>query len=255
MAGETVKTEALCLDIRPWSQTSHVVNWLTDFGTVATVVKGAERPKGAFLGAYDLNYTCEIIYYARASGELHALRECTPLNRRDALRGCYRTLALAGYFRSLAIQTAPRGPEGRQWLRLLSDALDDLARDAAAFPRDGARLLDRMIDFDLALLDLAGLTPDFSGYDSTAEWSPFSIENAAFTPGCPHPVRIGREVARRLADRDGARVAGEKNMQILLDAARVIGVFYSFHLDCAPDVRRSVLAMISNTTKDANEHG
>ena len=42
----------------------------------------------------------------------------------------------------------------------------------------------------------------------------------------------------------------EKNMQILLDAARAIGVFYSFHLDSAPEARRTVLRMISN-----NEEG
>jgi hypothetical protein len=38
-----------------------------------------------------------------------------------------------------------------------------------------------------------------------------------------------------------------KNQQILLDAARVIGVFYKFHADCACDVRRTVLAMIGKT--------
>ena len=43
MAGETIKTEAICLDIRPWSRTSHVVSWLTPMGKVATVVKGAVR--------------------------------------------------------------------------------------------------------------------------------------------------------------------------------------------------------------------
>ena len=87
MAGETVRTGAICLDIRPWSRTSHVVSWLTPTGKVATVVKGAVRAKSQFLGQYDLNYTCDIIYYARAKGELHALRECVPLEMREGLRG------------------------------------------------------------------------------------------------------------------------------------------------------------------------
>ena len=34
MAGETVKSEAICLSVRPWSQTSHVVAWLTPRGKV-----------------------------------------------------------------------------------------------------------------------------------------------------------------------------------------------------------------------------
>ena len=55
MAGETIKTEAICLDIRPWSRTSHVVSWLTPMGKVSTVVKGAVRAKSQFLGQYDLN--------------------------------------------------------------------------------------------------------------------------------------------------------------------------------------------------------
>ena len=83
-SGETLKAEALCLAVHPWSRTSHIVRWLTPRGTLATLVKGAVRPKSAFLGQYDLNYTCELVYYARARGELHALRECVPRERRDA---------------------------------------------------------------------------------------------------------------------------------------------------------------------------
>ena len=55
MAGETIKTDAICLGIHPWSKTSHVTSWLTPSGRVATVVKGAVPPKSAFLGQYDLN--------------------------------------------------------------------------------------------------------------------------------------------------------------------------------------------------------
>lgn len=102
MAGETVKCEAICLDVRPWSRTSHVVAWLTPHGRIVTLVKGAVRPKSAFLGQYDLNYTCELVYYARSRGDLHALRECAPICLRAELRGDYRALALAGHFRRLA---------------------------------------------------------------------------------------------------------------------------------------------------------
>ena len=59
---------------------------MTSEGPVTTVVKGAVRPKSAFLGQYDLNYTCEIVYYSRAKGELHALRECSPLSTRPVRR-------------------------------------------------------------------------------------------------------------------------------------------------------------------------
>ena len=99
MAGETVKSEAICLKIIPWSRTSHVVFWLTPAGRVASVVKGAVRPKSAFLGQYDLNYTCEIVYYAHARGNLHPLRECLAVDLRAELRADYRVLVLCEYFR------------------------------------------------------------------------------------------------------------------------------------------------------------
>ena len=131
MAGETIKSEAICLSVTPWSKTSHVVTWLTPSGRVGTVVKGAVRPKSAFLGQYDLNYTCEIVYYVRAKGELHALRECAPLDRRDALRDDYAALALAGYFRLMADRFAPQGPDSADWYATLSAALDALVANCA----------------------------------------------------------------------------------------------------------------------------
>ena len=115
MAGETSKAEAICLDIRPWSQTSHVVTWLTRGGRVSTLVKGAVRPKSAFLGQYDLNYTCEIVFYSRSRADLHALRECSPLEIREGMRGDYRAIAVAGYFRSLVHDFAPAGPDCVAW--------------------------------------------------------------------------------------------------------------------------------------------
>ena len=254
MAGETIKTEAICLDVRPWSRTSHVVSWLTPSGKVTTVVKGAVRPKSQFLGQYDLNYACEILYYARAKSELHALRECVPVERHDELRGDYRKLALAGYFRRLVAELAPTGEECREWYGELRRGLDSCASLTSG--RETASPLGMMLGFELKVLGLSGLKPDFSGYDRSAEWSAFSVEAGAFGSGEGRCIRVSREVAEYLACMAGAgrpRPPGchgilsvsRKNSQIPLDAARVIGVFYQFHLDCASDVRRTVLGMIS----------
>ena len=243
MAGETVKSEAICLAIHPWSQTSHVVVWLTPTGKVTTVVKGAERPKSYFLGQYDLNYTCEILYYARGTGDVHALREASPLRLREGLRENYRALALAGYWRTLVGELAPAGEECEEWYRLLAGALDRLE----AWVREGAdqtetSLVQTLVGFELEVLKLAGLRPDFSGYDRAAEWSAFGVEAGAFGAGAGgRQIRISREVAEFL---ENPRVA-PKNPEIPLDAARVISVFYQFHLDCASDVRRAVLKLIS----------
>ena len=229
MAGESVKCEAICLDIRPWSRTSHIVSWLTPNGKVVTVVKGAVRAKSFFLGQYDLNYTCEIVYYSRAKGEVHALRECVPVRMRETLRTDYRKLAIAGYFRRLVAELAPMGEECRAWYELLEHSLSNFTAQISDF-----------IQFELKVLELSGLKPDFSRVDwGSAQWLPLSLETGVLGSNEGRSIRVSREVADYLAG--GAKVA--KNPTTPLDAARVIGVFYQFHLDCAVEVRRTVLML------------
>lgn len=242
-AGETLKSRALCLDIRPWSKTSHIVVWLTPEGRVTTVVKGAVRPKSAFLGQYDLNYTCEIVYYARSKGDVHALRECSPLEFRENLRVSYRASLLAGYFRSLVMSLVPFGDESSKWMRFLEHSLDGLV-DGHTVSTDAQYkifLMGRLIHFEKGILDLCGLKPDFSGYDKTSQWSPFSVETGRFDDSGGRLMRVSKDVAEYIDRSDYA----SENLTIPLDAARVIGVFYQFHLDCASDVRRTVIKMIS----------
>ena len=203
---------------------------MTPDGPVTTVVKGAVRPKSAFLGQYDLNYTCEIVYYSRAKGELHALRECTPLSTREKLRSSYRALVLAEHMRTQVAALAPHGGESESWLAALANALDSLCAGAADSPR---RLVAELLGFELEILSLSGLSPEIE-----AESGSFSLRGERQIP-------ISQEVARCIDD-----PKTEKNIQILLDAARAIGVFYAFHLDSAPETRRTVLRMISN-----NEEG
>lgn len=244
MAGETAKCEALCLAVHPWSRTSHVVSWLTKQGVVKTVVKGAVRPKSAFLGQYDLNYECEIVYYRRARGNLHALRECVPRKMRENMRGSFRALALAGYVRSLVGELATEGAD--EWYRLSDDTLGRI--ENAHTPED---LLGCMVRFELHAMRLAGVMPDFSGYDPSSQWSAFSISSGAFGAfGEGRCLRIARQTAQWLENPDC--VSG--NMQILLDAARVIGVFYQFHLDCAVETRREVLRLILHNENEKVEN-
>ena len=228
MAGETRKTTGVVVAIRPWSRTSHVVTWLTpDAGTVATVVKGAVRPKSAFLGQYDLFYTCEIVYYVGGRGELRPLREASALSRRDGLRGRWRETALAGYAAELVRELVPAGAESRDWFSFLERFLDSLAegcRDAlAAFVR-----LER------GVLRRAGLNPDFSGASGPG-WIDFSIERGAVGEG-GRMVRIAPETMRYLeAPRDGAE------RETVRDAIRFLGLFIAYHLDLPADMRRQAL--------------
>ncbi len=229
MAGETIKTEAICLAVHPWSRTSHIVRWLTPEGPVSCHVKGAVRPKSAFLGQYDLNYTCDILYYAGARGELHALRECCPKKIREELRGNYRALVLADYMRAQCSALAPSGEECAIWHQLLDGALDSLCARGMTCPD----YLRSLVTFELGVLRLSGLYPEIE-----AESGAFSLRGERKLPVSEAVARCMRHPER------------EKNMQILMDTARAIGVFYVFHLDSATEVRRTVLKMISE-----NEQG
>ena len=87
--------------------------------------------------------------------------------------------------------------------------------------------------FELAVLGLLGLRPEVEA------------ESGAFALRGERRIPVSAAVAAYI--RDPTRPT--ENFQVPLDAARVIGVFYQFHLDCASDVRRSVLKMISKTNE------
>lgn len=236
MAGEIIKTTGTVLAIHPWSRTSHVVAWLTpDHGVVSTLVKGAVRAKSAFLGQYDLFYTCDLLYYARASGDLHALREVTPRAMRETLRGRWRETSLAGYAASLVRDLAPPGAESAAWHDFLTSYLDALA-DPASIPSLSARL----VELEMGVLRLAGLAPDFSALDPAAEWTPFAIDLGRCCQGT-RTVRLAPATAAALS----TPYAPSTTQPALADAVRFLGLFLAYHLETPPDVRRTMLKMVT----------
>ena len=229
MAGETIKTKGIVLDIRPWSQTSQVTTWLTpDHGPVTTLVKGAVRPKSAFLGQYDLFYTCELIYYAHASDELHAIREASPINMREGLRGDFRATVLASYVAHLVQEHCPRGGEAEDWFAFLERTLDGAA--------EGGVSVRDMLAAEVGFLSLAGLSPDFSGADLGATTVPFAIDRGRVGQGT-RTVQVPSGAVRIMSGSEGeyADVAA---------AVRFLGVFLRYHLDMPPEIRRGTLQLI-----------
>ncbi|PWU18720.1 MAG: DNA repair protein RecO [Verrucomicrobia bacterium] len=66
----------LILRTRPLTETSLIVHWLTpNLGRLATVAKGARRPKSPFRGKLDLFYLADFSFNRSRCSELHALRE------------------------------------------------------------------------------------------------------------------------------------------------------------------------------------
>lgn len=145
-------SHAIVLRVSPFSRTSHVVTWLTETrGKVATVVKGATRPKSLFLGQYDLFYTCELLYYERERNGLHIIRECAPLQQRAAFRTDWRACAGASYVADLLMRTSLRGHYEPDRFRLAEQVLDALSETPQRHPI--------VIWFELALSRMMGLEP------------------------------------------------------------------------------------------------
>ena len=233
MAGEIIKTQGIVLAIRPWSQTSHVVTWLTpDHGPVATLVKGAVRAKSAFLGQYDLFYLCDLLYYARASGDLHPLREVTPRDLREHLRGDWRATALAGYAADLVKDLAPANAESAAWFSFLDTLLTRLENTGG--------VLQKLVQLEMEILQLAGWAPDFSNMDPRAEWTPFAIDLGRCGEGT-RTVRLAPRTVAVLARPDSPGHV----LETVKDAVRFLGVFLSYHIERPPDIRRALVSLIS----------
>ncbi len=127
-----LKTEGVILRVLPYSRTSLLADCLTrDAGRIWLLAKGAQRPKSQFLGQLDLFYTCEVLFYQRASRVL-ILKEAAALTTREALRTDWRAAACASYFCDFTAQVTPPGVPHEDLFALLEAALDTLAQRGAS---------------------------------------------------------------------------------------------------------------------------
>ena len=192
-AAPLLKDVALCLALRPFGKTSQMVVWLTArHGLATTPVKGAQRPKGAFLGRCDVGYLCEVVLYARERNGVRNIRECTPLLLREGLRADWRAAMAADYACDLTLRTAQPGMANPALFRDLGELLDTLP---ACAPHESALALQW---FECRLLHAVGLGPDFAPCPLCPP-SPrhtFSVEEGRFA--CAHrPSRLRTPPTRK----------------------------------------------------------
>lgn len=169
-----IKTQAIVIKVWPFSETSHVVTWLTaDYGKIATIIKGALRPRNSFLGQYDAFYTCELVFYLRLFQGLHIVKECFPLKSRSAFRSYWPGTACASYFAGLTAKIAPFYAPQESIYTLLDTALDFFAGEQnppvpTGFRRrsnnyggqaGGQALETALFWFELKLLETMGFAP------------------------------------------------------------------------------------------------
>lgn len=88
----------IVLRIRPLTETSLIVHWLTaEHGRLATVAKGARRPKSSFAGKLDLLFEADLSFQRSAKSDLHALREVAVRATHAGLRQELLSLNQAAY--------------------------------------------------------------------------------------------------------------------------------------------------------------
>lgn len=167
----------IILRTRLLTDTSLIVHWLTPaFGRLATVAKGARRPKSPFAGKLDLFYLADLSFVRSRRSELHLLREVGLRETHPALRRDLTLLRQASYAAALIEQTTETETPLPALFALLRDWLANL--QAGGLPG--------VFAFELKLLDELGLTPD--------------LDRASLSPGT-------KEIVRRFLGSDWAELA------------------------------------------------
>lgn len=151
----TESATGLILRARPLTETSLILHWLTpDRGRIATVAKGARRPKSPFRGKLDLCYLADFSFSRSQRSDLHTLREVNLRTTHDAIRQDISKLRHAAYATALIEQaTETETPLGGIY-ELLRDFLECLCRENPA-PQS-------LFAFELKLLRELGLEPNLA---------------------------------------------------------------------------------------------
>jgi DNA repair protein RecO (recombination protein O) len=146
-------TTGLILRTRPLTDTSLIIHWLTpDFGRLATVAKGARRPKSPFAGKLDLFYFAEFSFQRSRRSELHQLREVSLRETHAAIRQEMEYLQQASYCAALIEQTTEIDTPIPEIFTLMSGFLKHLSKQPAQS--------QTLFAFEVKLLSELGLQPD-----------------------------------------------------------------------------------------------
>ncbi len=149
------RATGMVLRARALTETSLIVHWLTpDFGRLATVAKGARRPKSPFRGQIDLFYLAELSFQRSRRSELHILREVKLKDSHPALREDLSSLRQASYCASLIEQTT----EIEAPLPLVFEQFTKLVRALPAQPPGPQAIFA----FETKMLAELGLTPNLA---------------------------------------------------------------------------------------------
>lgn len=208
------RASGIVLRTRPLTDTSLIVHWLTpEWGRIATVAKGARKPKSAFFGKLDLCFEAEFSFVRNARSELHTLREVVPGNLRAALRTEFGYLAQIGYAVAFVEQLTETETPVPDVFELFREFLDHLPKQPPQ-PRN-------VFAFELRLLASQGLEPD--------------PETTAFSPAA-------KQLLTELTYRDWSELPALKPTAAEVQAVRqFLHGFILFHCHKLPKGRAEAL--------------
>lgn len=211
----TESATGIILRTQPLTETSVIVNWLTpNFGRIATVAKGARRPKSPFLGKLDLFYEADFSFNRARRGDLHTLREVSLRKANSALREDILKLRQAAYAAAFVAQTTETETPLSHIYILFGQFLESLCRHESS-PQI-------VFAFELKMLRELGLEPDWS-----------TVTLAAGT----------RKIAVALMERDFVSVFGLKLADSQSSELRqFLHGFMVFHLGKVPRGRAQAFA-------------
>jgi DNA repair protein RecO (recombination protein O) len=151
----TENTRGLVLRTRPLTETSLIIHWLTpDQGRLATVAKGARRPRSSFRGKLDIFYLADLSFVRSRRSELHNLREVSLIETHSFLRQDLVCLQQASYAAGLLeLTTETQTPVAEMY---------DLILNLLTFLRSHPGQAKATFAFELKLLDELGLRPDLA---------------------------------------------------------------------------------------------
>lgn len=147
------RATGLVLRTRLLTESSLIVHWLTrEQGRIATVAKGARRPRSPFRGKLDLCYQADFSFVRSRRSDLHILGEVRLTETHPALRADLGRLEQAAYAVALVELATERETPVPAFHALLVDFLRHL---------DHRRLSSATVmAFELRVLAESGLEPE-----------------------------------------------------------------------------------------------
>jgi DNA repair protein RecO (recombination protein O) len=205
----------IILRTRPLTETSLIVHWLTpELGRLATVAKGARRPKSPFAGKLDLFYAADFSFSRSRTSDLHTLREVKLSETHATIRDDIIKLQQAAYVANFITQVTETETPLQDIYALLDSFLELLCRDKPQ-PQN-------VLAMELKLLGELGMGPD--------------ISESKLTPGA-------RKIAFALLEGDWATLSRLKLSEAQVGELRQwLYGFLTFHLGHPPRGRMSALS-------------